>query len=165
MKDNSLAKLGYTTDYTATECNSVKTNDDIEIKLNSFNAIKDCDGVEGDGEFGFDVKVKDQSGKILASYSKSVTLGSGKNFTIDKTLSINMPRKTGSKFTVQLVCSEWDKDILGRGYKDSRMNGKTASFTHELKSDGTWSDIKNRTIIINPNTDCSTSLNYTPKIK
>ena len=52
IQDNSRAKLGYTTDYTATEC--VQVGDRIELKFVRFHAIEDCDaGSKGRGELTF----------------------------------------------------------------------------------------------------------------
>jgi thiol-activated cytolysin len=161
LKDNSLAKLGYFTEYTATECSAVKTHDDIEIKLGQFKAIKDCDGIEGAGEFEFEIQILNKNGSKIASYAQgSITLNNGEAVTLNKTLTINMKREVGNKFTVRLICSEWDKDILQNTYRDSRMNKKTVSFTHQYNSDGKWSDEGGRLLTTNPGSDCSSEVNY-----
>ena len=167
LKDNSLAKLGYFTEYTATECSSVKTVDNIDIRLNQFKVKRDCDGIEGAGEFSFEVQVLNKSGTKLTSYSMgNITLSDEGKISIAKTLSIKLKREIGNKFTVKFICTEWDKDILGRVYPDSRMDHKAVSFTHNFNSSGSWSDISNtRTLSTNPGSDCSTELIYAVSVQ
>ena len=43
LKDDQVAKLGYATEYTATECSAIKTADDVTVPLTEFEAVKDCD--------------------------------------------------------------------------------------------------------------------------
>ncbi len=163
LKDNSLAKLGYFTEYTATECSTTKLINNIDIKLKSFYVIKDCDGIEGAGDFSFSVQVLDSKGKVLTSYSGgSATLNDGESVNINKTLSIKLKREIGNKFMIKFICSEWDKDILGNVYEDTRMNHKPISFTHNYNSSGSWSDISGtRKLTLNPGSDCSSELLYT----
>lgn len=162
LKDNSLAKLGYFTEYTATECSSIKTVDDIDIKLERFNIKRDCDGIEGPGDFSFEVEVLDKNGSKLSTYSmSSITKSDGEYVNISKTISIKLNRTPGNKFTVKFICNEWDQDILGRVYKDSRMSSKTVQFTHNFDSNSRWSDISGvRSLLTNPGSDCSTELIY-----
>jgi thiol-activated cytolysin len=166
LKDNSLAKLGYFTEYTATECSTVKTHDNIDIKLRSFEAIKDCDGIEGSGEFSFEVQILNKNGSSITGYSQnSITLSDGGSLTIDKTLSINLKRELGNKFSVRFICSEWDVDIFGNVYTDTRMSKKTVTSTHEYNSSGSWNDISGeRSLITNPGSDCSSQLLYTVSV-
>ena len=167
LKDNSLAKLGYFTEYTATQCSTTKLVDNIDINLKSFDVIKSCDGgLLGPGEFSFVVQILDKSGHEMTSYSVgSATLGDKQSLPLNKTLSIAMKRETGNRFTVKLICSEWDKDIFGKVYPDSRMDHKPVSFTHNFNSSGSWSDISgSRKITINPGSDCSSGLTYTVSV-
>ena len=163
LKDNSLAKLGYFTQYTATECSTVKTVDNIDVKLGRFNVFRDCDGIEGAGEFSFDVQVLNSKGTKLATYSMSNITKSDKEYVnISKTLSIKMKRESGNKFTVKFICTEWDKNIFGHVYADSRMDHKAVTFTHNFNSSGNWNDISGtRKLDTNPGSDCSTELTYT----
>lgn len=162
LKDNSLAKLGYFTEYTATECSSIKTVDNIDINLGRFNVKRDCDGIEGPGDFSFEVEILGKNGAKLSTYSmSSITKSDGEYVNISKTISIKLDRTQGNKFTVKFICNEWDKDILQRVYKDSRMNSKTVQFTHNFNSNGGWSDISGvRSLVTNPGSDCSTELTY-----
>ena len=163
LKDNSLAKLGYFTEYTATECSTVKTVDNINVVLGRFNVKRDCDGIEGAGEFSFEVQVLNSKGTKLATYSmSSITKSDGEYVNISKTLSVKMKREPGNKFTVKFICTEWDKNIFGKVYADSRMDYKAVAFTHNYNSSGSWNDISGtRKLDTNPGSDCSTELTYT----
>lgn len=142
---------------------TVQADNDIDIRIGSFKAIKDCDGIEGSGEFSFEVHILDKNGDKISSYSKgNITLSSGSSISINKTLSVKLKRETGSRFTVRFICNEWDKNIFGKVYKDSRMSSKTVSFTHEYNSGGNWNDITGkRKLTTNPGSDCSTEVDYT----
>ena len=168
LKDNSLAKLGYTTEYTANECVTTQNSNTISVYLGNFTAIKDCDGIEGAGEFKFTVQVLSENNANLASsYTKSVTLSDPSAFLINQTKTFTLPKQLGKKFTVKLTCYEYDKSIFGVTYNDSRMNGEAASGVHSYNNDGTWSGTtpSSRTITINPGTDCSVKLDYSITIK
>ncbi len=166
LKDNSLAKLGYFTQYTATTCTTAKLQDNIDINLKSFTAIKDCDPdfiAKNPGEFSFTVKVLDKNGSTLTSYAVgSATLNDNESFILNKTLSIKLKREMGNKFTVELICTEWDVDILGNAIPDSKMDHKPVSFTHNFNTNGSWSDISGeRQLVIDSGSNCSTELSYT----
>jgi len=55
LKDDKVAKLGYTTEYTATECSAIRTADVVTVDLIEFEAVKDCD--VGPGDFDFNATV------------------------------------------------------------------------------------------------------------
>ena len=168
LKDNSLAKLGYTTEYTANECVTTQNSNTISVYLGNFTAIKDCDGIEGAGDFKFTVQVlSENNGNLASAYTKSLTLSDPSSFLINLTKTFTLPKQVGKKFTVKLTCYEYDKSIFGVTYNDSRMNGAVASGVHSYNNDGTWSGTtpSSRTITINPGTDCSVKLNYSITIK
>lgn len=138
LKDNSLAKLGYTTEYTANECVTTQKYNTIDIFLDKFNVVKDCDGVgAGDGEFRVDAYVRDINGKNIHHYTKSIDSGEGAN-SINKTYKITLEKKIGEKFTVAFYCSEYDKNVWGTTIKDSRMNSEYGADTFEFNSSAQW---------------------------
>lgn len=137
LKDNSLAKLGYTTEYTANECVTTQKYNTIDIFLSNFTPITDCDGIEGDGEFNFDVYIQNRGGGNLHHYTKSITSGEQSN-PINKTYQIKMEKALGQKFTVKFVCTETDKSIFGVVYSDDRMNAREGAITYEFNSSGGW---------------------------
>jgi thiol-activated cytolysin len=144
LKDNSLAKLGYTTEYTANECVTTQSSNTIQVYLGNFNAIKDCDGLgKGAGDFRVKVQILDQNNRRLTSdYPsnsdyKKVYLNSGEKQLLNSTKSFTLPINSGNKFSVKLICYEKDDDIWGNQINDSRMNGKTATRTYSYEN-GVW---------------------------
>jgi len=158
LKDNSLAKLGFTTEYTATECTDRKTADIVDVKINFFKAVKDCDGIEGKGEF--DVWAHISAGNKTYS-KKGFQATDGDKITLNWDHSFVANLVEGNHFTITFTCKEWDKDILGNVYGDSRMNSKAGSIRHEFRN-GRWTNLSNGspTITLNEGTNCSTQLNY-----
>jgi hypothetical protein len=110
--------------------------------------------------------VLDKNGNTLTSYAVgSATLNDGESVNLNKTLSIKLKREMGNKFTVELICTEWDKDLFGNAYPDTRMDHKTVSFTHSFNSNGSWSDISGELDLnADSGTSCSTELIYTVKV-
>lgn len=144
LKDNSLAKLGYTTEYTANECVTTQHSNTIKVFFGNFTAIKDCDGVgAGAGEFKVRVQIlNENNGRIVTDYPsngnyKSLSLSNGDKYLINKTKTFTIPKSTGKKFTVKLIVYESDKELIGDDY-DNRMNGKTATSTFAFNN-GNWS--------------------------
>ena len=144
LKDNSLAKLGYTTEYTATECVTTQNANTIKVYFGNFTAIKDCDGVgKGEGEFRVRIQIlNENNGRIVSDYPsngnyKSLTLGNGEKYLINKTKTFALPKAVGKKFTVKLKVYEKDAELVGDDY-DNRMNGKTASRAYSYQSSGSW---------------------------
>ncbi|MCB9259115.1 MAG: thiol-activated cytolysin family protein [Ignavibacteriales bacterium] len=163
LKDNSLAKLGYTTEYTANECVTTQNFNTFKIYLGNFSVIKDCDGVEGGGEFYFKVQFLDENNNVLANgFNKYLDVSDPYNYLINQTKTFTMPRTIGKKVVVKLICYESDKDILGNVYYDSRMNGATISGIHSYNSNGTWSGTSpsSRSIEIGKDTNCNVKLHY-----
>ena len=168
LKDNSLAKLGYTTEYTANECVTTQNSNTISVYLGNFTAIKDCDGIEGAGDFKFTVQVLNENNvNLAAAYTKSLTLSDPSSFLINLTKTFTLPKQLGKKFTIKLTCYEYDKSVFGVTYNDSRMNGAVASGVHSYNNDGTWSSTtpSSRSIEIGKGTDCNVRLHYSITIQ
>lgn len=168
LKDNSLAKLGYTTEYTANECVTTQNSNTISVYLGNFTAVKDCDGIEGAGDFEFTVQVlNENNGSLATSYTKTLTLSDPSAFLINQTKTFTLPKQLGKKFIVKLTCYEYDKSVFGVTYNDSRMNGEVASGVHSYNSDGTWSNTtpSSRSIEIGKGTDCDVRLDYSITIQ
>ncbi len=143
LKDNSLAKLGYTTEYTSNECVTTQNANTIKVYFGNFNAIKDCDGVgKGAGEFKVRVQIlNENNSRIVSDYPsngnyKSMSLDNGEKYLINKTKTFTLPKTVGKKFTVKLIVYESDAELIGDDY-DNRMNGKTASKSYTYDN-GVW---------------------------
>ncbi|MCB0748312.1 MAG: thiol-activated cytolysin family protein [Ignavibacteriae bacterium] len=169
LKDNSLAKLGYTTEYTANECVTTQNSNTIKVYLDEFVVNNDCDGWPlGDGDFWFRVRILNENNNQLVTQYDSgswIKYGDGDTKKINTTKTFTLPRNVGKKFTVQLICWEQDYDILGKGFYDSRMNGKTASGTHSFTSSGSWSGTSGRRYVSTGDKNCNVGLYYTVTIQ
>ena len=142
LKDNSLAKLGFTEKYKAKECISSKVSNTMTIYLDEFQVIEDC-GINGNGEFKYEVDLLDENNNELVSTYKSIWMvkKDGEKHEINKTKTFTKKRESGAKFTVRLKSWEKDYDFWGNEEFDSRMNGKTNSETFSFNNDGSWSGI------------------------
>ena len=143
LKDNSLTKLGYTTEYTAKECVTTQKANTIKVYLGNFTAVADCDGIgSGAGDFLIRIQIlNENNGRIVEDYpsngnTKGLSLNSGDKYLINKTKTFTIPKTTGKKFSVKLICYEKDQELIGDDY-DNRMNGKTATGTFSF-SNGSW---------------------------
>jgi len=138
-----------------------KTTDNIDINLKKFYVSRDCDGIEGDGEFDFKIQILSSNNTVLYTYTKGgLHLGDGDSFNINYTVPLVFDRTEGNKFRVKFICSEWDKPLIGDPYRDSRMNKRTLVQEHIFSGDK-WSNISGtRYLVTNPGSDCSTQLSY-----
>ncbi len=165
LKDNSLAKLGYTTEYTAKECVTTQKSNTISVYLGNFTAIKDCDGIEGAGDFKVRVQIlNENNGRIVSDYPsnnnyKSLTLNDNDKYLINKTKTFTLPKSAGKKFTVKLIVYEKDKNIFGHVYNDSRMNGKTATGVFSFDN-GSWSPPASSYTLYIGDGNCKVKLDY-----
>ncbi|MFO7608510.1 MAG: hypothetical protein R6X35_04840 [Candidatus Krumholzibacteriia bacterium] len=97
-----------------------------------FECLTDGDGVEGAGEFDFQVDVP------YMNETWERNLSSGQSAALDWTNTIGMgtytadtpePRAYTEAF-VKFKCTEWDKDVLGRDFPDSDMDAREATARH-----------------------------------
>ncbi len=143
LHDNSLAKLGYTTDYTATECAVDQVGSTVHLTLVRFQAIRDCDGVEGDGDFAFSASVRNRNGNTYPGsvVHRSATLGDGDYVNVLHDVFFDVDWEQGEKFTVSFTGSERDKDVFGKTWNDARMNGANRMASHTYnEATNTWSN-------------------------
>ena len=72
LSDNSIVKLGETTDYTVREYTESSGNyQDFSLRIEGFYVMNDCEPI-GNGDFYYDLDVKDQDGKSLIGGTVSV---------------------------------------------------------------------------------------------
>ncbi len=109
----------------------------ITVTLIRFQAISDCDGIEGIGEFGFRAYVSTPDGTVHGEATSSVNLSDNEYENQLADVSLQLPQTQGREFTVHFQSSEIDKDIFGTVYNDSRMDGLTIRQTH-VYSNGLW---------------------------
>ncbi len=131
----------------------------LQIDFGSIEAIKDCDGIEGDGDFSFKVTTNVSSGGSSTVYSKSVTLGEGGRTSAIGRKTYTVPATSGQQVTVEFEASERDKNIFGTKYNDSRLDNARNSIAHKFNN-GTWSSLGPRSIELGSG-DCRVRLSYT----
>lgn len=170
LKDNSLAKLGYTTEYTSNECVTTQNANTIKVYFGNFNAIKDCDGLgKGAGEFKVRVQVlNENNSRIVTDYPsngnyKSMSLDNGEKYLINKTKTFTLPKTVGKKFTVKLIVYESDAELVGDDY-DNRMNGKTASKSYTFDN-GVWTPPATSYSLSIGDGNCQVRLDYSVTIQ
>jgi thiol-activated cytolysin len=159
LKDDQLAKLGYTTEYTATECSSIQTVNTITVDLKEFYVRKDCDGIEGDGEFQFRAIVNG-GGTREGDFIREATLGDGGRVRLNEEVVFDMERRVGNQFAVTFYSTEWDRDLFTGAFKDERMATVSSSKRHTFGSTG-WSNVTTGDIrIVNGSQNCQAELVY-----
>ena len=160
LKDDQLAKLGYTTEYTATECSSVQTANTITVNLKEFFVRKDCDGgLNGDGEFQFRAIVNG-GGTRAGDFIRDATLGDGGRVQLNEEVVFDIERREGSQFGITFYSTEWDRNGLGEVFQDPRMATLSTSKRHTFGSTG-WSNVTARDIrLVNGSQDCQAELVY-----
>ena len=164
LKDDQLAKLGYTTEYTATECSSTQTVNTVTMTLDRFFVRKDCDGVEGDGEFSFRAIV--QNGPTREKdVSRSGTLGDGQSISLNEEVVFDANRVPGYQFAVTFYSTERDTNLFTGGFNDSRMDNRRAVKRHEFTSTG-WANLNGgaRIALVNGSGDCRAELFYSVEV-
>ena len=167
LKDDQLAKLGYTTEYTATECSSVQTANTITVNLKEFFVRSDCDGgLNGDGEFQFRAIVNGggtREGDFIRGRPE-VELGDGDRVVLNEEVVFDMERRDGNQFGITFYSTEWDRDGLQRRIKDSRMATLSNSKRHTFGSTG-WSNVPPGDIrIVNGGSGCQAELVYSVEV-
>ena len=164
LKDDQLAKLGYTTRYTATECTSVQTRNTVTMTLDRFFVRKDCDGIEGDGEFSFRAIV--QNGPTREKdVSRSATLGDGQSITLNEEVVFDANRVPGYQFAVTFYSTEKDRDLFTGAFNDRRMSNRRAVRRHEFSSSG-WTNLNGgaRIALVNGSQNCQAELFYSVRV-
>jgi|GEM_PF-2999284 len=144
LKDNSLAKLGYTTDYTATECVQVRNKNTVKITMDEFYVIGDCDTGPGDfylyGSTGKNGARQGFSEIGSDSWSGAVEVSSGEAKALDNEYIFTVNRVEGEEFYVYFYSPEWDNPAFGDPRHDPDMNPKSITKTFRFSS-GEWTNI------------------------
>jgi hypothetical protein len=119
--------------------------------------VEDCDGIEGDGDFDFVVRTEVEGGSTNVLYDANPTLGPGA-----RTPTIGRRTYTvvqGTVVYVHFEASEWDRDIFGNVYRDSRLSQRQ-SYTGHFFLDGDWTHLGPRSITLGT-VGCMVRLHWT----
>ncbi|MDZ7755994.1 thiol-activated cytolysin family protein [Rhodohalobacter sp.] len=141
LKDDQVAKLGYTTEYTATECSAIRTADVVTVDLIEFEVVKDCD--VGPGDFDFNATVYYNGEQMFNTGGVgpwiAAELDDGETKSIDEEVVFNAKRQDGNTFAVDFWAREQDNPPLGSpNYND--LNGKKKR-THTYNANTGWSNL------------------------
>lgn len=163
LRDDALARLGYTTEYTATECRREQTADRVQVSLDRFKVIEDCDEglFDGPGDFFFEASVYNGRSRVAVQKPGWLNLGDGDDWVIDQAIVFTAPRQVGASFRVEFRGKEKDP---GDGNYDSRMNNDTGSVRHEFDG-ANWTDLLIlKKIPIGSGSGCKAELWYTAEV-
>ncbi|MEM8483985.1 MAG: thiol-activated cytolysin family protein [Bacteroidota bacterium] len=164
LKDDQLAKLGYTTSYTAVECSTSRARDSITITLDKYKVIRDCDA--GPGDFEFEATVSNGS-TVEGDHSKTISLNDGESSAINEEITFLANRTTDNKFSVKFHAKERDDPP----FQDPNYNDLNRSVTKEHVFGPTgWTnlaDAEDVPIIIEVSkaASCVTELHYKAKVE
>ena len=161
LKDDQLAKLGYTTQYKATECSSAQTRDTIEINLIRYKAIKDCDA--GPGDFEFETTVTNGGKQVGDIHTSTVKLNDGEADDINEEYAFNADRRDDNKISIKFHARERDDPPFAPpNYNDLNRN---STKEHVFGPTG-WSNLANTSeeeivIEVSKASTCKVQLHYT----
>lgn len=107
--------------------------EDVTVTLVRIIAVADGDGIEGAGDFTYEAFVNDGTSFRVAG---SCDINTGDSYTINRKRVIRIEKGQSYNIDVKFTATEWDKDILGNVYPDSRLDHVSA---HRLHSNGSTS--------------------------
>lgn len=102
-----------------------------QVTVTSVEVIKDCDGIEGSGEFYFYRQV----GGTGIGWTRN--LSSGQSDVVNWTVTMLQRGYTGEghSFSVEFRCTEYDQNILGKIYPDSDMDDRRGVANYVMSPD------------------------------
>lgn len=128
------------------------------LDFGAIEVIEDCDGIEGDGDFDFQVAVN-MGFRTDEFYRELLNLGPGGKSRVLGRRSYELPPVIASSVRVTFVASELDRSIVGQEYNDDRLSKVWADFSHEYR-DGEWSGLGPRSITLG-SSGCLVKLSWT----
>ncbi|MEO1076477.1 MAG: thiol-activated cytolysin family protein [Bacteroidota bacterium] len=169
LKDDSLAKLGYTTEYTARECSSAQTFDSVTVTLLRYRAVRDCDA--GPGDFEFDVDVLNggarEGGDSAGSQNSPLEIEAPGTEDINEEITFNAERRDGNTFAVKFSAKEWDEPPFGS--PNTNDLNRSTTRTHVFGPTG-WTNLADEptqpiTIRVRNDDTCIVELDYTAEVE
>lgn len=130
----------------------------LQLDFTNIEAIEDCDGIEGDGDFRFDVATSVSAGGGGKIYGTTTTLGNGGKTNSLGRKTYTVPATDGQQVTVEFVASEQDKSVFQVTYNDDRLDGARRTLEHKF-NDGEWTNLGPKSILLGSGS-CRVRLNY-----
>jgi hypothetical protein len=94
---------------------------DVKVTLVRIEALLDGDGIEGPGDFDFAASVYDGAPPTL-EVSGFEHIDAGSHYTIERSRTIRCPKDDSYRIIVKFEATEWDGDIFGGSWPDTRMD-------------------------------------------
>lgn len=115
----------------------------LTLDFSYVEVLEDCDGVEGDGDFHFEVIVTLPGiGPSDVVYRESPALGPGGKSKVIGRRSYLIDRTGELSVHVSFRASEVDQSLFGEVYGDERLNDAYAFVRHDFNTDTeTWSNL------------------------
>jgi hypothetical protein len=137
----------------------VITTTRLQLDFDYVEVIKDCDGIEGDGDFRFVVVATPSFGGSVTMHNRSHTLGDGDRTEAIGRRTFSAAASNGLQVTVELRASEVDKPLIGATYNDARLNDARGARAH-VHNNGVWTNLGPQSITLGSG-DCRVRLRYT----
>lgn len=131
----------------------------LVLDFNYIEVVRDCDGIEGDGEFTFRVLANRSFGSTSTVYNRTHQLGDGARTGAIGRLTTTTEAVSGKQVTVELRASEEDHNIFVGTYNDDRMNNTSRTLSHSFNGNR-WTRLGPNTISVGSG-DCLARLHYT----
>ncbi len=137
----------------------VITTTRLQLDFDYVEVIKDCDGIEGDGDFLFVVVASPSFGSAVTMHNRNHTLGDGERTPAIGRRTFTANATNGLQVTVELRATEYDKYIWGTVYNDSRLDNARLTLAH-THNNGVWTNLGPQSITLGSG-DCRVRLRYT----
>ncbi|MEL6614462.1 MAG: hypothetical protein AAFQ43_01920 [Bacteroidota bacterium] len=132
----------------------------LAATFTGIEAIKDCDGIEGYGDFNFRVSAQSS---FSSSSSGEVHRSSPQLTDGQRTGGLGRrvyegPAVDGQTLSITFTASEVDQPVIGSAYNDTRLNNTSRTAIHTYRN-GRWDKVGSRYITLGGG-DCSVRLHY-----
>ena len=130
---------------------------DVTVTLQYVYAVADGDGIEGAGEFEYEAIVYDGPNPLMVSGSPVLNDGESSHISQSKVMRV----EKGAPYTIEVgfVATEWDWNIFGYKYADTRMDHLHDQRAHTTLGVDGFND-GDRTLLVGEG-DLRLRLNYT----
>lgn len=115
----------------------------LELHIGYIEVIEDCDGIEGDGDFEFDVWIYTSEATKDHIFSQTINLPPGGRTLELGFWSYTVDAVDGATIDVEFQAVELDKSISGEVYADERLAISLTGSQHRF-SNGAWSNLGSR---------------------
>lgn len=113
---------------------------DVTVTLDRIFAVADGDGIEGAGDFDYSATVFASAGKAMGAEG-SAKIETGSSLALNRSRVYRFEKGSDGIVEVSFTATEWDQNIFGEVYPDSRLDHVTEFRIHsETKAGATFND-------------------------